>query len=153
MNSTVGPSDGANADRPELPVPPAAGGLTRRAMLGRTAAGAVVAWTAPVIAVTPAAAQGSPAPDGIVVAVGEPDGSDNRAWTSTDNGATWTARTGPTAPALGVATDGAGNWVAVGLGDGFGNAAWTSNDNGATWTARTGPTGTAWAVATDRLLP
>ena len=74
---------------------------------------------------------------------------DDQAWTSGDDGATWTpATTAPTATPR-VATNGYGTFVAVGSG----SLAWTSNDNGMTWVPATSASDRSPAVATDGAAP
>ncbi|MCB1261550.1 MAG: hypothetical protein KDB33_14365, partial [Acidimicrobiales bacterium] len=78
-------------------------GLGRRRFLGRAAVGIGVAWAAPVVLSSPAAAQASAGAGLVAVGV---DGA--RTWTS-DAGANWASATTPISGAgAAVATDGAG---------------------------------------------
>src|SRR5690606_7241850 len=67
--------------------------IDRRRLLTRGATAAGVAWVAPVVASSPAAAgPGTPLPALPLAAIGDAAGN---SWTSSDNGATWTLSTTP----------------------------------------------------------
>ncbi len=116
-------------------------------MVKRTVAGGAVVWAAPTVLASSAVAQGTPPagpPGSTWVAVGERLSANGaRAWTSPNNGDTWSsATTEPNAETNAVATDGAGKWVAVGSG---GAGAWTSPNPEDRWTQATAPLG--WAAS------